>query len=237
MFTMSTLAIITARGGSKRIPKKNIKSFCGKPIMAYSIEAAIKSGVFDEVIVSTDSYEIAAIGMEYGAKVPFMRSEKTASDFATTKDVLDEVLLEYKKLGSRFDYMACIYPTAPFINAEKLIEAYSIITSGKVEMVMPIVAYSFPPQRGNVINDSGYIEYRFPEYVSTRSQDLEQWYHDIGQFYFYDVKKYTANNGVITKIKPLLVSELECQDIDNEVDWKLAELKYKLMCGSAEKND
>ena len=115
-----TVAIITARGGSKRIPHKNIKEFCGKPIIAYSIEAAINSGMFDEVMVSTDSQEIADIAMQYGAKVPFLRSEATSNDFATTRDVLMEVLNEYKKRGEQFEVMCCIYPTAPFITDIKL---------------------------------------------------------------------------------------------------------------------
>ena len=120
---MSSVAIITARGGSKRIPKKNIKEFCGKPILAYSIEAALKSGAFDEVMVSTDSQEIADIAREYGASVPFMRSETNSNDISTTADVLEEVISEYEKIGKDFDTLACIYPTAPFVTGDKLSDA------------------------------------------------------------------------------------------------------------------
>ena len=127
---MKAIAIITARGGSKRIPRKNIKEFCGKPIIAYSIEAAKQSGVFDEIMVSTDDEEIAEVARKYGANVPFMRSEKTASDYATTGDVIDEVLTEYEKRGQTFDIVSCIYPTAPFIRAERLVEGMKLITSG-----------------------------------------------------------------------------------------------------------
>ena len=124
---MSIIAIITARGGSKRIPRKNIKDFCGKPIIAYSIQAALESGIFDHVMVSTDDEEIADIARKYGAEVPFMRSEKTASDFATTRDVLEEVLQKYDEMGEKIDYFACIYPCAPFVTAQKLKDAFNLL--------------------------------------------------------------------------------------------------------------
>lgn len=228
---MSSIAIITARGGSKRIPKKNIKEFCGKPIIAYSIEAALKSNVFDEVMVSTDSYEIADIAKQYGASVPFMRSEKTSSDYATTNDVLNEVIDEYKKIGKEFEYMACIYPTAPFVTAQKIEEAYNRLSKEKLDIIMPVVDFSFPPQRCQIINDEGFLAYKFPEFMFTRSQDLEKWYHDAGQFYFYNVRRYIELNGVFKKVTPLKVSALEVQDIDSETDWKIAEIKYRLMYG------
>ncbi|MEE3392294.1 MAG: pseudaminic acid cytidylyltransferase [Lachnospiraceae bacterium] len=238
---MSGIAIITARGGSKRIPKKNIRDFCGRPIIAYSIEAAVNSGIFDEVMVSTDSEEIADISRKYGAKVPFMRSEKTAGDFATTADVIFEVLNEYKKLGMAFDWMACLYPTAPFVTAEKLKEAYRIFKESGAEELEPVVPYSFPPQRCFVKDETGtFVQYKYKQYIKSRSQDLEKMYHDAGQFYFIDIAAYTdsiLNHGELggydLKIAPLILDDLEVQDIDNETDWKLAEMKYKLM---AEKN-
>ena len=171
---MSSIAIITARGGSKRIPKKNIKGFCGKPIIAYSIEAALESGLFDVVMVSTDSQEIAEISKSYGAKVPFLRSEATSNDYAVTEDVLLEVLDEYQKIGSMFDIVCCIYPTAPFITAEKLRTAYNLLKQKKeAEAIVPVVRFSFPPQRG-IINKDGYLKYQYPENAMKRSQDLEQ---------------------------------------------------------------
>lgn len=227
---MKTIAIITARGGSKRIPKKNIKEFCGKPMIAYSIEETLKSEVFDEVMVSTDSEEIAEVATKYGANVPFFRSEKTSSDFATTDDVLLEVLGEYEKRGMKFDSMACIYPTAPFVTAEKLRKAYYILQNHEdTNMVMPAVAFSYPPQRGYVMKNQQF-EMMWKENLNKRLQDLETIYHDCGQFYFYHVSKFMELSGEISKgIYPIIVDELEVQDIDNETDWKLAEMKYQLM--------
>lgn len=226
------IAIITARGGSKRIPKKNIKEFCGKPIIAYSIEAALKSNIFDEVMVSTDSEEIADIARQYGASVPFMRSAKTSDDYATTSDVIMEVLEKYQEMGQTFDYICCIYPTAPFVTPDKLKEAMSIMEKDDVVEVMPVVQFSYPPQRCFVIGDDNYMKYKYEEYMQSRSQDLEKQYHDAGQFYVYDADKYVKLSGKISGgIMPIIVSELEVQDIDNEDDWKIAELKYKLMNG------
>ncbi len=226
---MRNIAIITARGGSKRIPGKNKKDFCGRPIICYSIEAALESGIFDEVMVSTDDEEIARIAKEAGASVPFMRSADTANDHATTDEVLAEVIKCYMDKGESFDYMACLYPTAPFITADRLREAYERLLSSGAAELMPVVAFSFPPQRG-IVADGDRVAYREPENRLTRSQDLETIYHDCGQFYFYDVKKF-----IDPAIDPdddmtfIELDELEVQDIDNETDWRLAELKYRLI--------
>lgn len=223
------IAIITARGGSKRIPKKNIKEFCGKPIIAYSIRAALDSGIFDEVMVSTDSEEIAEIARAYGAKVPFMRSAKTSDDFATTADVLMEVLERYEEMGRTFDVMSCIYPTAPFVTPQKLQSAYDTLTKEQAVMAMPVVAFSYPPQRSYVLNGN-MLEMKWKENYNKRSQDLEKMYHDAGQFYMYQVESYVRLKGQIDQsIVPVIVDEMEVQDIDNETDWKLAEQKYRLM--------
>lgn len=225
----NAIAIITARGGSKRIPRKNVKEFCGKPMLQYSIEAALSSGIFDEVMVSTDDEEIAQVAKAAGANIPFMRSEKTSNDYATTADVLMEVIEEYKKLGQEYAYTCCIYPTAPFITAEKLQKAFSIIKEQNAAQLKPVIAYSFPPQRCEVVRD-GKLEMLHPEHRNTRSQDLEPYYHDCGQFYFYDTKELIKGNGIIVEnVIPMVLSELEVQDIDNETDWKLAEIKYKMM--------
>lgn len=221
------IAVITARGGSKRIPKKNIKDFCGKPILAYSIEAAIKSQMFDEVMVSTDSEEIAKIATEYGANVPFMRSEATSNDFSTTNDVLVEVFKEYEKRGMKFEEAVCIYPTAPFVTAKKLQDAIKIMEEEDADALTPVVQFSFPPQRAYVIRE-GSLEYEFPECATMRSQDLEPIYHDCGQFYVMKVQNVLDGKKPKRKV-PLIVSELEVQDIDNENDWKIAEMKYKYM--------
>lgn len=225
---MKKIAIIPARGGSKRIPRKNIKDFLGKPIIAYSIEAALKSGIFDEVMVSTDDEEIANIARKYGASVPFLRSEKTANDFATTADVLLEVLGKYKENGKMFDIISCIYSTAPFISADRLIEASRMLV-GEVESVTPVVAYSYPLLRSLRLRGD-YMSLAYKKYQNSRSQDLETFYHDAGQFYFMtaeSLQKYKFLWG--KNAKPLVLSELEVQDLDTLTDWKLAELKYKLL--------
>ncbi len=226
---MKNIAIITARGGSKRIPRKNIRSFCGKPILAYSIEAAIKSKIFDEVMVSTDDNEIKEIALHYGATVPFMRSSNTASDTATTYDVLNEVITEYDKIGRQFDNLCCIYPTAPFVTADKLIKALEILNEKEYDGVIPVVPFSFPPQRGFVMNNKK-VTFEYPQYELTRSQDLPQIYHDCGQFYFLKMITFLEQKKlVLNNTYGMIMNELEVQDIDNETDWKIAELKYNLI--------
>lgn len=226
---MKALALITARGGSKRIPRKNIKDFNGKPIIAYSIEAALASGVFDEVMVSTDDEEIAEISKSYGAQVPFLRSEETSNDYATTSDVINEVIREYEKRGRKFDILTCIYPTAPFITAEKLRKAVEDLEKSDADSLIPVVRFSYPPQRAMEIQD-GRLVFRQPENMKARSQDLTPHYHDAGQFYVTRTESFLRTNNLLTgSIIPLELSELEVQDIDNEVDWKLAELKYNLL--------
>ena len=222
------LAIITARGGSKRIPRKNIKEFCGKPIIQYSIEAALESKIFDEVMVSTEDEEIREIAENCGAKIPFMRSEKTAGDMAMTHEVILEVLAEYEKLGKTFDYVCCIYPTAPFITVAKLQESLTKLKETNADTVLPVVAFSFPPQRCFVIND-GNAEFKWPENRLVRSQDLERWYHDCGQYYFVRTDRFLETHNLIMEhTVPVIVDEMEVQDIDNYEDWELAELKYKM---------
>lgn len=227
---MSSIAIITARGGSKRIPKKNIRPFLGKPIIAYSIEAALKSGIFDEVMVSTDSQEIADISIKYGAKVPFLRSKKNSNDHATTADVIEEVLLEYKKQEKEYDYAFCVYPTAPFITAEKLRNALEIIKKTDAAAVVPIARFSYPIQRGLKINNDGKIAMIWPKNRNARSQDLTPSYHDAGQYFGIKVKIFLAEKKSFAKnTVPIIIPESEVQDIDNEEDWKLAEIKFKIL--------
>lgn len=226
---MKSIAIITARGGSKRIPRKNIKEFCGKPILAYSIEAALKSELFDTVMVSTDDEEIASIARSYGAEVPFLRSEKTANDFATTNDVLLEVLEEYKMRGACFDLGCCIYPTAPFVTAEKLQDAAQKLLSSDADTLIPVVSFSYPPQRAMIVKE-GRLVFEYPEYLDSRSQDLVPHYHDVGQFYLFRTEAYVKNRKLMVgNILPYVINELEVQDIDNETDWEIAQIKYRLM--------
>lgn len=234
---MNAIAIITARGGSKRIPGKNIKEFMGKPMLTYAIEAALEAGIFREVMVSTDDEEIAQIARGAGASVPFMRSEAASGDFATTDDVLMEVLETYEKRGELFDYMACIYPTAPFVTAEKLQEAMNLLIEKDASGVMPVVRFSFPPQRGMAIRE-GKLAYCYPENAMKRSQDLEPMYHDSGQFYCYHVERYRACRGNLPDgYLPIIVPETEVQDIDNPSDWELAEMKYQMMRKACERAD
>ena len=226
-FTMARLAIIPARGGSKRIPRKNIRDFFGKPIIAYSIEVALQSGLFDEVMVSTDDPEIAAIAKKYGAIVPFMRSSNNANDMAATFDVLKEVEANYQQLyGLTFETICCIYPTAPLIKGQKLVEGLDLLIKNNLDTVFPVVAFSYPVMRGLEIID-GKAKMIWPEYQNSRSQDLKEVYHDAGQWYWYrpeNIEKtlFTENSSCI------ILDPMEVQDIDQPADWLLAEMKFKL---------
>ena len=226
---MSKIAIIPARGGSKRIPRKNIKDFCGKPIVAYSIEAALQTKLFDEVMVSTDDPEIAGVAKRYGSSVPFLRSAEAANDFAILKDVLVEVLGEYERRGKIFDQVCCILPTAPLISADDIIKAYEILKDTGCVSVIPVVKYSYTIFRSLKIDD-GHLVMNWPENYPKRSQDLPDAYHDAGLFYWYSkryFKEQTAGFG--EKACPYILDEEKVQDIDTESDWKLAELKYRLL--------
>ncbi|MES2394595.1 MAG: pseudaminic acid cytidylyltransferase [Bacteroidota bacterium] len=229
---MSNIAIIPARGGSKRIPRKNIKDFLGKPIIAYSIEVAIKSGLFDEVMVSTDDNEIAEIAKQYGAKVPFLRSEKNADDYTGPGDVVYEVINEYQNIGIYFDIGCCIYATAPLLESKHLLEGHNLLCSSEFETVFPVVKFSSPIWRSFKIDDNAGVVMNFPEYEIKRSQDLINTYHDAGQFYwFYTSKMLELKNKNIFGVKKgaIVLEEIEIQDIDNIEDWRMAELKAKLL--------
>lgn len=222
---MAKLCIIPARGGSKRIKRKNIKPFLGKPIIQYSIETAIASGLFDEVMVSTDDNEIAELARANGAKVPFLRSEESASDFATTMQVILEVLENYKASGKVFDQICCLYPTAPFVKPEHLKEGLEKMTDEGLKSVFPVVPFSYPIWRGLREKD-GLISMVWPENITTRSQDLETVYHDAGQWYWLNVsinldQVFTDRSGSV------IMDELSVQDIDTASDWAIAELKYQ----------
>lgn len=223
-----SLCIIPARGGSKRIPKKNIKDFHGKPIIAYSIETALNSCLFDEVMVSTDSVEIKAIAQKYGAKVPFLRTDLSSSDTASTIMVIREVILEYNKRGQEFDYVCCLYATAPLVKISDLRKGIETISASLCDTVMPIVRYSYPIWRGLRQVKDNRIRLIWNDYINSRSQDLEPVFHDAGQWYWMRVKtiyKETFESDCIG----LELSENEVQDIDNESDWIIAEMKYTRM--------
>jgi pseudaminic acid cytidylyltransferase len=226
---MANLCIIPARGGSKRIPRKNIKDFLGKPIIAYSIEVALQSGLFDEVMVSTDDVEIANIASIFGASVPFMRSIENSTDYATTMSVIEEVIKNYKeKKEVEYQYVCCIYPTAPLIRNNDLHEGIKKIIKNNFTCVFPIVNFGYPVWRGLEITDHGKINMIWPEMANSRSQDLKKVYHDAGQWYWFNTDHLNCwvwpnNTGSI------ILSEEIVQDIDSITDWKLAEIKFKLL--------
>lgn len=221
---MKNLAIIPARGGSKRIPEKNIIDFHGKPLISYSIDIAKKSGLFNEIMVSTDDKKIAGISEKNGAKVPFLRSEKNADHFAILADVVSEVISEYKKRNQSFEYVCCILPTAPLISLENLNKGYKLIQTGKFNSVRPVVRFSYPIQRAFTMENDR-VNFMYPENARTRSQDLKPAFHDAGQFYWM----YFEKGMIPDKRGAFEISELEAQDIDTYEDLKMAELKYSYL--------
>jgi len=228
---MNCIAIIPARGGSKRIPRKNIKDFLGKPIIAYSIEAALESNIFDEVMVSTDDHEIAEIAKEYGASVPFLRSAENSTDQAETAPVLLEVLEEYANRGKYYESISCIYPCAPFVTADRLRQGMEKLLTEGADCIFPVVKFSHPPQRGLIIKD-GRVAMLHPENNSVRTQDFEPLYHDAGQFYFVRSNALKEEKRVLCKHSlPFILNDSEVQDIDSEEDWKVAEIKYWIING------
>lgn len=223
------LCIIPARGGSKRIPRKNIQLFRGKPIISYSIVAAIESGLFDEVMVSTDDLEIAEIAQMYNATVPFMRSAENSNDYATTAAVILEVVHDYKKAGKEFDNICCIYPTAPFVTSDRLWEGFEFIQNG-ADSVLPILSFDYPIWRSFKMNENECLEYNWVEFINSRSQDLPRTYHDSGQWYWLKRSKLEETGKMIFEnTKGILLKSFEAHDIDTLDDWKLAELKYEFL--------
>lgn len=224
------IAIIPARGGSKRIPRKNIRDFHGKPILAYSIQAALDSNLFDNVIVSTDDDEISAIAKKYGAEVPFIRSAKNSDDFATTADVLLEVLAHYSKLKISISTLCCIYPTAPLIQAIDLQTAHHRFTKGAFDTLISSVAYSFPIQRSFQLSEDKKIELNQAEAMNSRSQDLPTNFHDAGAFYFLKASSFQQKGAIWAgEMGAYVLPESKVQDIDTPEDWKMAELKFALL--------
>lgn len=223
------LAIIPARGGSKRIPRKNIRLFCDKPIIAYSIEVALKCGLFDEVMVSTDDFEISQIAQKFGAKIPFMRSAETSNDEAGIADVVLEVLRNYESRGAEFKQFCCILPTAPLILESDLKVALELLEKENYDSTFPVVRFSYPIQRA-LKRENRKTTMIWPENYSARSQDLMPAYHDCGQFYWMTTKSifehghvFTAHSGSIE------LPEARVQDIDTEADWKIGEMKYRMV--------
>lgn len=221
-----SIAIIPARGGSKRIPGKNIRPFAGAPIMRFAIDAALASRNFDRVMVSTDSAEIAEVAMRLGAEVPFLRSAKTSDDYATTAAVLLEVLETYRAQQHNFDLGCCIYPCNPFLTAERICEGRRLLESG-FDSVLTAARYASAVQRSFSV-EQGRMQLLFPEHRHTRSQDLPPTFYDAGQFYWFRVASLLRTQAVWTENSGVLeIPAALAQDIDTLEDWALAEQKYR----------
>jgi N-acylneuraminate cytidylyltransferase len=230
MTVTKNIAIIPARGGSKRIPRKNIKEFLGKPIIAYSIQAALESNLFDEVIVSTEDKEIAEIAKSFGASVPFLRSAENSDDYATFSDVLLEVSHQLKTAGVDFENICLILSTAPFVTSSKLIDSFKIFDTERFDSLYPVLEFSYPIQRSLVRNEKGLIQMAQPEHLRTRSQDLEKHYHDAGQFYWIKQNALEKEKSLMTTNTGMIeLSQLEVHDIDTPDDWANAEIKYQIL--------
>jgi pseudaminic acid cytidylyltransferase len=224
-----SLAVIPARGGSKRIPRKNIKEFCGKPMIAYAIEAAIKSRLFSRVIVSTDDLEIANISKEFGADVPFMRPEELADDYTGTVPVVAHVIKACNERGWVFKKVCCIYPAVPMIEVGDLVAAYFMLKQEGTDYVFPIAAFPSAIQRALRQKKDGYVQPFYPEYQQTRTQDLESAYFDAGQFYFGKVDAWLAGKSLHEHGRGLHIPEARVIDIDTPEDWERAQLFYRFL--------
>ena len=229
------LCIIPARGGSKRIPRKNIKSFNGKPMIAHSIDAALKSGCFDKVIVSTDDQEIADIAIEYGAEVPFLRPEELANDHAGTLPVIEQAIEWFDENDTAPDEICCLYATAPFVQAETLKKAYQQLQNTKADYCFTVTSFPFSIQRAIKITQENRIEMFQAEYFNTRSQDLEEAYHDAGQFYWGKASAFKKMEPLFSnKASPYILPRHLVQDIDTPEDWLRAELMYEVLLKTGE---
>lgn len=221
------LCVIPARGGSQRIPRKNIKCFNGKPIIAYSIEAAIKSQCFDKVIVSTDDEEIADVAKKYGAEIPFMRPDDLSGDYVGTNAVVKHAVEWFIKYQHHPDFICEIYPTAPFICSTDISNGFDLMRSRAADMAFSITRFAYPIQRAVKINHDGYIKMVQPKYLNTRSQDLEEMYHDAGQFYWFSTDAILKQLPLFSSHSvPIILPSYRVQDIDTLDDWKRAELMF-----------
>ncbi|EGR0671304.1 pseudaminic acid cytidylyltransferase [Vibrio vulnificus] len=224
------IAIIPARGGSKRIPRKNIKAFHGKPMIAYSIEAALASGCFDKVIVSTDDEEIAAVAVDHGAEVPFLRPAEISDDYATTMDVMAHAIHCCQSEGWDVEAVCCLYATAPFVLPEDLQQGYALLRDSNVQFTFSATSFPFPIQRAIKLDEFGSVSMFSPENEKVRSQDLEEAYHDAGQFYWGKASAFLAKLSIFSPhSKAVLLPRNRVQDIDTPEDWELAESLYSVL--------
>ncbi|MEI6437714.1 MAG: pseudaminic acid cytidylyltransferase [Candidatus Omnitrophota bacterium] len=226
---LKALAIIPARGGSKRLPGKNIRSFYGRPVIEYSIRAAQQAGCFEEIMVSTDDPAIAAVATSCGAAVPFLRSAQNASDTSSTADALLEVLAGYRQMGREFPLCCCIYPAAPLVSFKRLRQAYELLLSSSVDSVFPVLSFGYPIWRALKL-EGGKARMIWPEHAGARSQDLPPAFHDAGQFYFLRTARFLLEQKLfMADSRVLEIPSSEGQDIDTEEDWKIAEAKFGIL--------
>lgn len=224
------LAVIPARGGSKRIPRKNIKPFCGKPMIAWSIEAALESGCFDQVVVSTDDAEIAEVARQCGAQVPFVRPAELSDDHTGTTAVVAHAIDRFTAQGQTPEQVCCLYATAPFVSADDLRRGFTVLTETGSDYAFSVTSYAFPIQRAIRLNETGRVEMFNAEHFNTRSQDLEDAYHDAGQFYWGRADAWQQGRMIFSPAAaPVMLPRHRVQDIDTPEDWARAEWMFKAM--------
>lgn len=224
------VAVIPARGGSKRVPRKNIKNFCGKPIIAWSIEAAVKSGCFERIIVSTDDQEISEVAKKYGAEVPFMRPENLSDDYTGTTAVIKHAIEALQKRGEKIKYACCIYATAPFVSVRDLQDAWQRINGSEHDYAFSVTSYAFPIQRAIMVTEQGTISMFNPKHFATRSQELEEAWHDAGQFYWGKAEAWLQEKSLFSGGSVAVkLPRHRVQDIDTQEDWLRAEWLFKAL--------
>ena len=229
------IAIIPARGGRKRIPRKNIKLFCAKPMIAWSIEAALQSGCFDQVIVSTDDHEIAEVARQYGATVPFMRPAELSDDHTGTVPVIQHAIEWVNAQGQPVEQACCLYATAPFVSAEDINRGLDILNAIQSDYAFSVTSYAFPIQRAIRLNGEGRVQMFNPEHFNTRSQDLEEAFHDAGQFYWGTADAWLQGRMIFgAGSVPVPLPRHRVQDIDTPEDWVRAEWLFKAMQAEAQ---
>lgn len=224
------LAVIPARGGSKRIPRKNIRDFAGRPIIAHSIGAALESGCFDRVIVSTDDEEIAAVARQWGAETPFLRPATLADDHTGTNAVVKHAIGWFREAGHAVELACCIYATAPFVQARYLRQGLERLAASDKAFAFSVTSFPFPIQRAIRINAAGAVEAIWPENIARRSQDLEEAFHDAGQFYWGRADAFLADTVLFSPVSlPVVLPRHLVQDIDTLEDWQRAEHMYRAL--------
>ena len=224
------ICVIPARGGSKRIPRKNIKEFNGKPIIAYSIEASLKSNCFSQVIVSTDDDEISEVAKKYGALVPFVRPDELSNDYAGTISVIKHAIEWMEDNNNYIENVCCLYATAPFIQSKIISKAYQQLQDSNSDYCFSVTSFSFPIQRAIKIVQGDKVNMFYPEHFNTRSQDLEEAYHDAGQFYWGKAQAFKDESPLFSEVAtPYVLPRYLVQDIDTMEDWIRAETMYKVL--------